>query len=103
MISTGSRSCFVQLEEFRVDLIEQLVAEARRLDSEPRGDGAEELRRREPRIDQQDHRPRVADAVDERARQRRLPRSDLADEQRQLLLLDRVLQPRQRLACWALS
>src|SRR5258706_381730 len=57
----------VQLEQLRVDAVQQLVAETRRLDAEGRGDRAQELGGGEAWIDQQDHRPRVADAHDQRA------------------------------------
>ena len=81
-----------------MDLIEQLVAEPRRRDAQTLCNGAKKLHRREPRIDEQHHRTRLPDAIDERAGERRLPGADVADEQRQFLLVDGVLEPRQRLA-----
>src|ERR1051326_2812136 len=91
-------AAFVQLEELGVDLVEQVVAEAARLEAEAARNRSEKLRRGEARVDQQHDRAGVAEAVDQRAGERRLSRADVADEQRQLLLLDRVLEPRQRLA-----
>jgi hypothetical protein len=61
-------------------------------------DGAQQLRRREPRVDQQDHRPLFSDPVDQGPAEGGLPRSDVAHQQRQLLLVHRELQPGQRLA-----
>jgi hypothetical protein len=80
-----------------VDLIEQLVAEARRHQAEPRSNRPEELGGREAGIDQQDHRPRVAEAVHESAREHRLAGADVADQQGEVLFFDRILEPRERL------
>ena len=104
MISDRLALLLVQLDELRLDLLEQVVADARRRAAQSRGDRVDELRRRDARIDQQDDRPRVADAVDERARKRGLPRADLAG-QRAPAPSPRPRTPSRASAslCWALS
>src|ERR1041385_8413887 len=91
-------AAFAKLEELGVDLVEKAVAEAARLEAEAARNRSEKLRGREARVDQEHDRARLAEAVDEGAGERGLSRADVADEQRQLLLLHRVLQTRQRLA-----
>src|SRR2546430_17688161 len=78
-----------------MNLFHEICSHSRGLNAETVRDRAEQLGGSEARVDQPDHRTRVADAIDERARQRGLARSDLADEHRQLFLVDGIFESRQ--------
>src|SRR5258707_2362984 len=80
-----------------MNLFYEICSHSRRLEAERVRDRAEQLRGREARVDQPDHRTRIADPIDQRARQRGFARTDLADEHRQFLLVHRIFEPRERL------
>jgi hypothetical protein len=95
---------FVEGEQPLVNLLEELVRVVAGLrDRELGGEGAQELTRREPRV--QDHRDLVAIAelVHEGAGEERLARAHLAREQRQLHLLHRERELLERLLVHAVQ
>ena len=87
---------FVQFIEPVVNSIEQRQSCPAGLEVQAGGNRSQQLGGRQPGIDDQNDRPRVAQAVDESARDGGLAAADLAREQSELIFFDGILQTGQR-------